>query len=230
MGQARMTLSVVIAAYNEAPRIGPILQEVRDRADEVLVVDDGSTDGTADVARTAGARVLILERNLGYPAAVVRGLREASGDVLVTLDADGEHDASLLDRIVHPIRDGEADLVLGVRSTLPRWSERLLASLSRLAVPTQDPSTGYRAMRADLVERMGFRGACLCGTLLLEAVRMGARVVEVPLPTRSVDKTRRPLWHHALQVFHVLRMVPGARREVRTGRFAGTQVEAGKRT
>ncbi len=132
-----MTLSVIIPAYNEVTRIGETVRAVRPYADEVIVVDDGSTDGTARVAEAAGAQV-IRQDNAGYITAIKRGFREASGDIVVTMDADGEHRAEDIPRLVRPIRDGEADLVLGQRPRIARPSERFLSWLTNFRVKVSD--------------------------------------------------------------------------------------------
>ena len=81
-----MQVSVIIPAYNEAKRIDSVVQGALEHADEVLVVDDGSTDETSTVAEAAGARV-IRQENAGYIAAVKHGFREAQGEIVVTMDA-----------------------------------------------------------------------------------------------------------------------------------------------
>ena len=199
-----MTVSVIIPAYNEAARIGPVVREAGRHADEVLVVDDGSDDGTGKVAGKEGARVL-RQTNAGYIAAVKRGFREAQGDVVVTMDADGEHRAEDIPRLVAPIVNGEADLVLGARPHIARPSERFLNWLTRLRVKgISDTGTGFRALRRELAVRLELEGHCICGVSVLEPVALGARVTEVSIELRNIEKPRRIAWYHVAQALYIL--------------------------
>ena len=200
-----MTVSVIIPAYNEAARIGPVVRGAVQHADEVLVVDDGSDDGTGEVAAQEGARVL-RQANAGYIAAVKRGFREALGDVVVTMDADGEHRAEDIPRLVAPILKGEADLVLGARPHIARPTERFLNWLTRLRVKgISDTGTGFRALRRELAVRLELEGRCICGVSVLEPVALGARVTEVSIELRNIEKPRRIAWYHLEQTVWVLR-------------------------
>lgn len=133
---------MVIPAYNEAARIGPVVRAALQYADEVLVVDDGSSDGTARLAEAAGARV-IRQANAGYIAAVRRGLREARGQVVVTMDADGEHRPEDIPRLAAPVLSGQADLVLGARAHIARASEGFLNWLTKFRVPVHVRAPGF---------------------------------------------------------------------------------------
>jgi glycosyltransferase involved in cell wall biosynthesis len=197
-------VSIVIPAYNEAARIGAVVRSALQYADEVIVVDDGSADETAEVASSAGARV-IRQDNAGYIAAVKRGFREAAGDVVVTMDADGEHRAEDVPRLVAPIVAGEADLVLGRRPHIARPSERFLNWLTRFRVKVGDSGTGFRALRRDLALKLELRGRCICGISVLEPAVLGARVAEVPIELTRIDKPRRIAWYHLPQAWHVVK-------------------------
>ena len=109
------------------------------------------------------------------------GLREADGDIIVTLDGDGQHSPDEIPMLVQPILLGEADLVMGARPSFPHLSEKVLTWVTSLRVPVSDASTGFRAIRKETADRMRLHGACLCGTFVLEAARNGARVKDVPV-------------------------------------------------
>ena len=100
--QKQIEVSAIIPAYNEAKRIAEVVRDVDAYVDEVLVIDDGSTDDTALVAESAGARIFRQDRG-GYIAAVKKGFREAAGRVVVTIDGDGEHRPDDIPRLTRPI-------------------------------------------------------------------------------------------------------------------------------
>jgi glycosyltransferase involved in cell wall biosynthesis len=197
-------VTVVIPAYNEAGRVGKVVEELVEDY-EVLVVDDGSTDGTVSEARDAGSRAVEQQTNQGYIAALKRGFREAETGVVVTYDADGEHRPADVARVAEPIDTRDLDLVLGARSTIPRPSERLLNHLTRLKVPVSDSGTGLRALRRELAVELELDTVCTCGTLVLEATAKGARIGEVDIETREIAKPRGIAWGHGRQLLHVLR-------------------------
>lgn len=204
MMQEKKRISVVMPAYNEASRIEETVRGARRYAGEVIVVDDGSTDATVAVAEAAGARV-VRQHHGGYIAAIKRGFREAEGDVVVTMDADGEHRAEDIPRLVQPILDDEADLVLGVREEIARPSERFLNWLTRFRVDVSDSGTGFRALRRELALKLELDGRCICGISVLEPAALGARMEEVEIELAKTDKPRGVTWYHVAQLFYVLR-------------------------
>jgi hypothetical protein len=210
MKQRRIT--VVIPAKNEEATIGRILEEARPCADGVIVVDDGSSDRTRAVAEQHGAAVVSNEIRRGYLGAIKAGLRMAPDGIVVTLDADGEHDPADIPRLVQPILDGKADLVFGRRGHVPRISERILNRLARWQVGVEDSGSGFRALDSALAQKLDLQGACTCGLLALEAACHGARIVEVPVTIRPAGRRRRVAWHHAKQILPVLRWTLKARR------------------
>ncbi len=197
-------ITAIIPAHNEAKSISAIVAKTTPYVNEVIVVDDGSQDETSAVAVAAGAK-LICQTNAGYIAAIKRGFLEAQGDIVVTLDADGEHHPADIPRLVAPILTHKADLVLGARSHIARASERFLNWLTRLRVNSiSDTGTGFRAMRRDLASRLELNGRCICGISVLEPIAPGARVTEVPIALGYTDKPRRIAWYHLLQTWYVL--------------------------
>jgi glycosyltransferase involved in cell wall biosynthesis len=197
-------LSAVIPAFREEKTIGDIVRRCLPYVDEVLVVDDGSGDDTAANAESAGARVIRLTRNMGVLKAVETGLREASGDIIVTLDADGQHSPEEIPLLVQPIIEGEAELVMGVRPSFPHLSEKVITWVTSLRVPVADASTGFRAIRRETAARMRLHGMCLCGVFVLEAARNGARVKGVPVTVAErLHGGRRIQTRHIWQLLQV---------------------------
>jgi glycosyltransferase involved in cell wall biosynthesis len=152
---------VVIPAWNEAGNLQAVVEELRALrpADDVVVVDDGSTDATGRVAREAGCRVLELSFNLGYGAAVQAGVKYAlrhAYPVVVTFDADGQHDPADIAGLVQAVQSG-ADLVVGSRvagpgafhgSVVRQMGRRLFALLARAltGLALTDPTSGLKAL------------------------------------------------------------------------------------
>lgn len=205
MNDALCEISVLIPAYNESQRIGRVLAELVATAQfEVIVIDDGSADDTAAVAAGFGVKVLRHTRNQGYVAAIRDGFRAATGQVCVTIDADGEMPLELIRQLAAPVLSGEADMVQGARSHGVRPSERLLSWIASLKGPVGDSGSGMRALRTDLARRLELRGDCICGVLTLEVLHLGGRVIDLPLELRKTSKPRRIAWWHLLQLRYLL--------------------------
>ena len=129
------SVTVVIPAFNEAAAIGAVVESLRGAANwrEMIVVDDGSTDQTADVARRAGAKVVRHPYNMGNGASVKSGIREASGLSILIMDGDGQHTAAEALRLVAHL--GEYDLVVGARAANSQASAAR-NSLAAIDLPT----------------------------------------------------------------------------------------------
>ena len=199
-----VVVTVVIPAYNESGRIEETVRNVAQYADETLVIDDGSTDNTADEASKAGAKVIRQQSNQGYIAAIKRGFSEASGQIVILLDADGEFPADRIPDMIRPIMEGESDMVQGHRDQVPRPSERLLNWLANRRTMVGDSGTGFRALKTSLARQLQLDGACICGVFSLEVVSKGGRVSEVPIHLQKVNKSRRVAWYHWRQLFYIL--------------------------
>lgn len=206
-----MKTTGLIPAYNEAERIHTVIAEALPFTDGVLVIDDGSTDETASVSAEAGATVL-TQPHQGYISALKHGFQAAQGDIVVTFDADGEHDPSEIPKVVAPLTQGRADLVLGSRKHIPSVSERLLGKIVRMKVPVRDHGTGFRALTKDLAVALDLRGKCTCGVLVLEAASKGARITEVPITIRETRKKRKRRWMHVIQTFYILHLLFSTRK------------------
>lgn len=182
----------LVAARDERVRVGMTVEAITSlpEVDEVVVVDDGSRDGTADAARTAGARVLIAPNALGKGRALDRALDRLHADVYLLLDADLGASAKEAPALLEPVLSGEADLVIGVLPPqaghggfrlVKRASAMWIRSLSGFRAA--EPMSGQRALTRRALEAVrplapGF-GVELGMTV--DAVRAGLRVVEVPV-------------------------------------------------
>lgn len=207
-------ISAVVPARNEAARIAATVAELRRHVDEVVVIDDASDDETGEVAAAAGAVVVRNGRRLGYVGSIRRGFAAAGGEIVVTVDADGEMPVERIAELVGPIAAGEADMVQGHRSRIPRISERVVTAVAALGGPVGDSGSGFRALRRELARSLEIPGTCICGSLALDALGRGARLAEIPIAARPVpDRRRRIAWNHAGQLAVVARMALRARRQ-----------------
>jgi glycosyltransferase involved in cell wall biosynthesis len=191
-------VAVVIPAFQAARTIADVVARTRAALPDapVVVVDDGSDDGTGHEGRGTGTTVLTHPRNRGKGAALRTGIARAvanGASVIVTLDADGQHAPAELPRLLRPIAEGRADLVLGARERagampvsrrLTNWLSATLASRIGGQAVT-DAQTGFRAFTREVAERVQPAGDRyeFEANFLLDALRAGYRVASVEVPT-----------------------------------------------
>lgn len=197
------TITAVIPAFNEAGRITKTLVAIQQYVDEVIVIDDASTDDTAVIAKRNGAKVISHKRNRGYIEAIKSGFREASGDIVITFDADGEFLAQEIPELIKPIVAGKADMVQGHRNFVARPSEKVITWFAQRKTDVGDSGTGMRALRTDLAKMLELKGACICGIFALEVVSKGGRIKEIPITLQKIEKPRKIAWFHLWQLFYV---------------------------
>jgi glycosyltransferase involved in cell wall biosynthesis len=204
-----MKLSIVMPAFNERHTIREIVRRVfasdlggLDR--ELIVVDDASSDGTREILRELdgrdGIHVVYHEKNLGKGAAVARGFREATGDIVIVQDADLEYNPDEYPIVLRPILEGDADVVFGSRflgsarghRVLYFWhavGNKLLTFLSNALTNHNltDMETGYKAMRRDIADRLDLQSQRfgIEPEITCKVARMGVRIYEVPISYRG---------------------------------------------
>jgi len=179
---------IVIPALNESATIVGIVKAAGIYG-VPIVVDDGSTDVTAKLAIQAGAVVTSHEKNRGYDGALNSGFKKAAelrSDVIITVDADGQHDPSLIQKFIDAIDSG-ADVVIGIRSRRQRLAEHLFAWYTTLRFGIKDPLCGMKAYRVIVYNALGhFDSYGSIGTeLMIFAAKKGFRLSQISFDVRE---------------------------------------------
>ncbi|MBI3252884.1 MAG: glycosyltransferase family 2 protein [Candidatus Omnitrophica bacterium] len=197
-GLTEKDVCVLIPAYNEAENIRRVAKAAEDLGFPVLVVDDASTDGTADRVRDLKAALLISEVNEGKGAALRRGFRwvlERDFKAVILMDADGQHDPEELKNFLLALNESDCDMIIGDRMHRPEkmpavrratnlFLSGLISFMARRRVP--DSQCGYRALRRAVLERVELSTERFEteSEMILEAARRGFRIGSIPI--RSV--------------------------------------------
>ena len=188
-----MSLSIVIPAKDEAEAIGKVVGLARERYPdaEIIVVDDGSTDETAEIARTAGAQVIRHPESLGNGAAVKAGARAATGDIIAFMDGDGQHDPRMLEPLLQQIDDGY-DMAVGARDSGSHanigrlFANGLYNGIASMMSgrPILDLTSGFRVARAQPFKQFLYllpNGFSYPTTITMAFLRSGYPVTFVPI-------------------------------------------------
>ncbi len=204
-----------IPAYNESKNIANIVQKARIYATEVIVCDDGSTDNTAQIARSAGATVIRHPVNRGYGAAITTLLqiaKEKNPDVMITLDSDGQHDPDKIPDVILPVLNDGFDIGIGSRflnqrdqNTMPGYRSFGIRTITRLAQAASystltDAQSGFRAYSRNAIEKINIfqEGMAVSTEILLRAKEKSLRIIEVPISVNyNVERpsTNNPITH-----------------------------------
>lgn len=216
--QNRPRIAAAIPAFNEESYIGTIVLKTRQYVDETIVVDDGSTDQTAEVARLAGATVIQHRHNRGYGASIKSLLAEAKKrnfGILVLLDADSQHNPDEIPELIKPISEGY-DLVIGSRKeqreNIPRYrriGQKVIGFFSKVlsGEDLSDSESGFRVFSSKAISMLELQedGMAISAETIARAVEKGLKITERPISIRyTVDgSTLNPVVHG----FGVLRRI-----------------------
>ncbi|MDD4606723.1 MAG: glycosyltransferase family 2 protein [Patescibacteria group bacterium] len=205
MEQIQSKIVVVIPAYNEAPVIQKTLNEVLKfiSAKDILVIDDGSSDQTAELVQALGVKVVRHVINLGCGGAIKTGLdyavKKMQADIVVTFDADGQHDASQIQSIIEPISNHQADLVIGSRFISENldmpWYRVLANKIANLitfilfGAKITDSQSGLRAFSRESLQKLKLESNTFefSSEIIIEARRNKLKIIEKPINVRYTD-------------------------------------------
>ena len=192
-------VSILIPAYNEAQIIGDVVTSIKKLYPdfEIIVINDGSTDQTAQTAKEAGALVYNHPNNIGNGAAIKSGIRFASGKILVFMDGDGQHDPQDIERMLHYFPD--YDMVVGARSkgNQESWGRALANKIYNWLAsyvakfPVQDLTSGFRAVKSEIAHHFLYllpNTYSYPTTLTLGVLRSGRSVKYIPI---NVEKRKK---------------------------------------
>ena len=200
----------IIPAYNEAGTIGKVVAEIIQHSD-VVVVDDCSSDFTASIAREAGAIVVTLPINSGYEGALNAGFKfasERSYSYALTIDADGQHDVTLVNSFFQLLESHKHDLVCGERPNAARISEWMMSLYFRAFYGVNDPLCGMKAYNLKYFKSIGiFDSKLLVGTeLLVRYYRLGAVIGnrKIPIFPRKDQSRFGSSWRANVKIFKAL--------------------------
>ncbi len=230
----------VIPAYNEERFIASVVFLAKKHAHTVIVVDDGSSDRTPDLAAQAGALVVSIP-HAGKAAAMTAGFRQALTvipDVVVTLDGDAQHDPAEIPAVAAPVIQGVADVVIGSRfmekhSVIPAWrqvGQHALTAATNLAsgVRLTDSQSGYRAFSPLALEtlRLTSPGLSVESEMQLQLSRSALRVLEVGVGVQYLDPPKRNPVTHGVQILDTLITIVARRHPLLVFGFPGVAFAA----
>jgi len=207
-----MKISIGIPAYNEEKNIAAIITKLKKITDSIIVCDDGSNDLTSEIARNLGVTVVTHEKNLGYGAAIktiFQKSKEIECDVLVTFDADGQHRVEDIEPVINPIKNNDADIVVGSRflnneNNVPNYRKlgiKVITQVTNASIKKQltDSQSGFRAYNKQVINDIipSDSGMGVSTEILIKASRKNFRISEVPIKIlyEGDTSTHNPVSH-----------------------------------
>ena len=191
-----MKITIGIPAYNEEKNIASIITKLKKITDSIIVCDDGSSDMTSDISKNLGAIVITHKKNMGYGVAInsiFQKAKELNIDLLVTFDADGQHRVEDIEKVVEPIKNNTADLVIGSRfldkkSNVPNYRKigiKVITKITNASIKKKltDSQSGFRAYNKQVLSQISPSdiGMGISTEILIKSSSKGLRIMEVPI-------------------------------------------------
>ena len=191
-----LKITIGIPAYNEEKNIASIIIKLKKITDSIIVCDDGSSDMTSDISKNLGAIVITHKKNMGYGVAInsiFQKAKELNIDLLVTFDADGQHRVEDIEKVVEPIKNNTADLVIGSRfldkkSNVPNYRKigiKVITKITNASIKKKltDSQSGFRAYNKQVLSQISPSdiGMGISTEILIKSSSKGLRIMEVPV-------------------------------------------------
>ena len=207
-----MKITIGIPAFNEEKHLPQILTKLKEITNSIIVCDDGSTDNTSIIAKKFGAEVIKHKKNLGYGSAIKSIFQVASeinSDILVTFDADGQHRIEDINKVIQPIKDEEADIVIGSRflnnnNDVPGYRKigiKLITQVTNASIKKHftDSQSGFRAYKKQVLDNIVLteQGMGISTEILIKATEKKFRITEIPIKIlyEGNTSTHNPVSH-----------------------------------
>ena len=217
-----MKITIGIPAYNEEKNIAKIITKLKKITDSIIVCDDGSSDMTSEIAKNLGVIVISHKKNMGYGAAIrtiFEKSAEIGSDILVTFDADGQHKVEDVSRVLHPLENSEADIVIGSRflgkqSNVPNYRKlgiKVITQVTNSSIKTKltDSQSGFRAYSKHVLSKISLSeiGMGISTEILIKASSEGLRITEVPITIlySGNTSTHNPVSHGTSVLFSTIK-------------------------
>ena len=207
-----MKITIGIPAYNEEKNIASIITKLKNITDSIIVCDDGSSDMTSEISKNLGAIVISHKKNMGYGAAIRTIFQksvELDSDILVTFDADGQHRIDDVNKILQPLKNNEADIVIGSRfldneTKVPNYRKigiKVITQVTNASLKKKltDSQSGFRAYNKQALTQISpsEMGMGISTEILIKASSKGLRIAEIPITILYHDdaSTHNPVSH-----------------------------------
>ena len=217
-----MKITIGIPAYNEEKNIAVIITKLKKITDSIIVCDDGSSDMTAEISKNLGATVISHKKNMGYGVAInsiFQKSKEMNSDLLVTFDADGQHRVEDIEKVVEPIKNNTADLVIGSRfldkkSDVPNYRKigiKVITKVTNASIRKKltDSQSGFRAYNGQVLSQISpsVMGMGISTEILIKSSSKGLRIMEVPITIlySGNTPTHNPVSHGTSVLFSTIK-------------------------